>query len=246
MKRLFAASALGIASVAAGRAHAEPAPSAATTTTTTTTTAKGTTTTTTTTPEALDPYVPYPPPTPRVLSPPEMTYDYAQPRYYPTLLWMALQLIPSPEVAFGRITRTDIEGKKSAEVESAFGLRWQLTPVLWSWGVHRRSSRLRWFVVDPLARNSGSIELDTTFEYLWGHVDRMLVRPGVRATFPLVQRGEYLSFSIGTSTYVYDRTPRVAYDGGIYFLYGIFGVQATVAPAHDPLTTIATFRIRYF
>ncbi|HEY8079897.1 MAG TPA: hypothetical protein VIF62_37455, partial [Labilithrix sp.] len=120
------------------------------------------------------------------------------------------------------------------------------TPVLWSWGVNRRVTRWRWFVVDPLARNAGSIELNGSLEYLWGDVNRFLVRPGVRATFPLVQRGEYLSMSIGTSTYQYDDTFRVAYDAGLHILYGILGAQVTVAPGHAPLRTIGTVTIRYF
>jgi hypothetical protein len=235
------ASAIGLATPASA---ADEAP---TTTTTTTTTPSGTTTTTVTSPTQLDPFVPYPPPSPRVIGPPETSYDYSEPKYYPSLAWLAFQLVPSPEVAFGRLKQVGIgEDTASEKIETAFGLRWQLTPVLWSWGVHRRLSRWRWFVVDPLARNAGSIELDTSFEYIWGYVDRMIVRPGVRATFPLVQRGEYLSFSMGTSTYTYDRVPRVAYDGGVYFLYGIFGAQVTIAPAHNPLAAIATFRIRYF
>ena len=125
-------------------------------------------------------------------------------------------------------------------------MRWQPTPLVYSWGTNRRITRWRAFVVDPLARNSGSIELNTSIEYLFGHIDRFLVRPGVRATFPLLQRGEYLSASLGTSTYAYNGVPRVAYDVGMYMLFGLFGVQITVAPAHAPLSFISTFRIRYF
>ncbi len=61
-----------------------------------------------------------------------------------------------------------------------------------------------------------------------------------------MERGEYLSASIGTSTYAYDDKMRVAYDVGAYVLYGIFGVQATIAPDNGPLMAIGTFRIRYF
>lgn len=182
----------------------------------------------------------------RALSAPDGGFTYSNPQYYPSLSWAVLQLLPSPEVGGGRVYRTDIFGVREAATELAFGLRWQLTPLLWSWGTNRRVSRWRTFVVDPLARNSGSIELNTTFEYLFGHVDRMLVRPGVRATFPLVSRGEYLSASIGTSTYSYNGIPRVAYDVGAYCLFGLFGVQVTVAPMHAPLSLIGTFRIRYF
>jgi hypothetical protein len=208
---------------------------------------------------ALDPIVPYPPETPRVLTPPARAYTFAEPQPYPSLAWLGLQLLPSPEVAAGRVetclaraptgacldpSGRPIVGEK--ETRTAFGLRWQLTPVVWSWGVNRRVSRWRLFVVDPLARHSGSLELSTSFEYIFGHVDRAIVRPGVRAYFPLAQRGEYLSASLGTSTYSYDSKMHVAYDVGAYVLFGIFGVQLTVAPNHDPLMAIGTFRIRYF
>ncbi|MGC4079430.1 MAG: hypothetical protein QM702_20800 [Rubrivivax sp.] len=217
-----------------------------TTTTTSTTSSQGTTSTTVTGPTPADPIIPYPPPSPRVVGRPDGSYDRGAPQYYPSFAWIATQLVPSPEVAWGRLKRIEADGTAKEELESAFGLRWQLTPVAWSWGTHRSLNRFRYFVVDPLARNSGSIELNTSFEYLWGHVDRLLVRPGIRGNFPLLHRGEYLSCSLGTSTYVYDRTPRVAYDAGIYILYGVLGAQVTVAPAHDPLNLIATIRIRYF
>jgi hypothetical protein len=208
---------------------------------------------------AEDPLVPYPPATPRLLEQPERGYTYAEPGAYPSLAWVGLQLLPSPEVAVGRVescrerARTGVcldangrpaEGEK--DTKTAFGLRWQLTPLVWSWGVNRHVSRWRSFVVDPLARHSGSLELSTAFEYFFGHVDRAIVRPGVRAYFPLAHRGEYLSASLGTSTYAYDGKMRVAYDVGAYILFGIFGVQVTIAPQNEPLTAIGTFRIRYF
>jgi hypothetical protein len=185
-------------------------------------------------------------PTPRGLAPPDGSFTYAEPQVYPSLAWTALQLLPSPEVVVGRVRSPGPAGESNVETETAFGLRWQLAPILWSWGTNRRVSRWRFLVVDPLARHSGSLELSGTFEYLFGHVDRMIVRPGVRAYFPLAQRGEYVSVSIGTSTYAYDEKMRVAYDAGVYVLAGLFGLQATVAPDHGPMSAIGTFRIRYF
>lgn len=169
--------------------------------------------------------------------PPDHSYTYSSPKPYPTFAWFALQLLPSPEVAIG---------EDRGIATAAFGLRWQLTPALWSWGVHRRVSGWRFFIVDPLARMSGSIALEQHFEYIAGHVDRLLVRPGVKATFPLVSHGEYLAFSIGSSVYRYDDRAHAAYDVGLYTLFGMFGAVATIAPEHRALTTIATLRIRYF
>jgi hypothetical protein len=182
----------------------------------------------------------------RVIPPPDEYYSYQGQRAYPSLAWWITQLIPSPEFAVGRVTNTGLDGVPQTSNQVAFGLRWQVTPILWSWGTNRNVSRWRVFVADPLARHAGSIELDGTLEYVWGHVDRFLARPGIRATVPIYGKGEYVSMAIGTSTYRYDGTMRVAYDAGIYFLYGIFGLQTTIAPAHDPLTAIGTFRIRYF
>ena len=193
-----------------------------------------------------DALVPYPPPSPRVIPQPDQSYTYANPQPYPSLPWTLLQLLPSPEVVVGQIRETKANGASELTTKAAFGLRWQVTPVVWSWGVNRHVSRWRFLVVDPLARHSGSIEVPLNFEYVFGHVERFIVRPGVRAYFPLVERGEYLSASIGTSTYAYDGKMRVAYDVGAYFLYGIFGVQATIAPDNGPLMAIGTFRIRYF
>ena len=193
-----------------------------------------------------DPNMPYPAPSPRVLRTPERAYTYTEPLVYPSLLWIGAQLLPSPEVAVGRVRELDATGQSELATKASFGLRWQVSPILWSWGVNRRTSRWRFFVVDPLARHSGSLELSASFEYFWGDVDRAIVRPGVRAYFPLAQRGEYLSASIGTSTYLFDGEARVAYEVGVYAFSGLFGVQATVAPDNGPLMTIGTFRIRYF
>src|SRR5262245_49472320 len=48
-----------------------------------------------------------------------------------TFAWLATQLLPSPELAF-----TNEGGPR-------FGMRWQLTPLLYSFGVDRRVSPFR-------------------------------------------------------------------------------------------------------
>ena len=173
------------------------------------------------------------------LDAPAMPYRYQQPYPFITPGWFLTQLLPSPEIAVGEDASTN-------ETKAAFGLRWQLTPALWSWGVHRRLSGWRFFVVDPLARMSGSLALESTFEYIGGHVDRVLARPGVKATFPLFHRGEYLAFSMGTSVYTYDSKQFVAHDVGLYVLWGLLGVNGTYAPEHKIMSTLFTLRIRYF
>lgn len=168
-----------------------------------------------------------------------------QPMPRPTPLWVLFQLVPSPELAFGKTNQIDAFGHNDDAIRAAFGLRWQLTPALWSFGVHHSQPRWRFFVVDPFARHSGSIELSTSFEYIGGQFNGVIARPGVRAYFPILEHGEALSTSIGTSIYAADGL-RVAYDVGAYVLNGFFGLQVTVAPQHQPLATIFTLRLRYF
>ena len=177
--------------------------------------------------------------------PPPAEYVYRQEMPRLSLLWTAMQLVPSPELAFGRERHIDAAGEIDRSINTRFGLRWQLTPFLWSFGVHREQTRWRSFVVDPIARQSGSIELSTSFEYIAGEINAVVVRPGLRVYLPIAQRGEFLSASLGTSVYRFDGC-RVAYDVGAYFLSGFVGFLVTVAPAHAPLAAIGTFRIRYF
>jgi hypothetical protein len=176
---------------------------------------------------------------------PREPLDYHSPVMYPTGLWLLTQLIPSPQFAFGAVRHINVDGSIDDTPKTAFGLRWQLTPILWSFGVHQKQSRWRFFIVDPFARHSGSIEIATSFEYIGGHIDTVFARPTARVYLPLIQKGESLSFSMGTSVYRYEGF-RVAYEGGLYTLAGLIGLQVTVAPAHDPLAVIATLRLRYF
>lgn len=65
----------------------------------------------------------------------------------PDAAWAITQLVPSPEIAVGGEER-------GAQV----GLRWQVTPVLYSFGVNRRKSPWRAFIAEPMVRQGGSVE----------------------------------------------------------------------------------------
>ncbi len=150
--------------------------------------------------------------------------------------WLVTQLVPSPELVYG-----DATGR--------FGLRWQVTPLLFSWGIHRGLSPWRFLVAEPYVRQSGSIELYLTPEYVLsgGSLgDGGILRTGVRSYFPLVEHGEHLSVSIGASQFFYEGRSGAAYEAGVYTLYGIVGLQITLSPSTSPLAAIATLRLRYF
>ncbi len=160
-----------------------------------------------------------------------MDISFPDPR--PTLLWALLQLIPSPEIAAG-------DGPR-------FGVRWQVTPILYSFGIDRRLPPWRALVVEPIVRQSGSIEGYVSPELFAGVLNLTpLVRAGVRSYFPVLAKGEELSVSVGSSyTYMGGRSG-VGYEIGAYVLYGVLGVQLTYSPVSSPVQWITTFRFRYF
>ena len=151
-----------------------------------------------------------------------------------SLAWALPQLLPSPELLVSR------QG-------SAAGMRWQLTPLLYSFGRVARASRFRAFVVEPLVRHSGSTELFIDPEYLGlGSGSRLGARAGVRTYLPLVEHGEGLSFSFGSSYLRFQGEGSVAFEGGIYALFGIFGLQASYSPRLFGRAALFTLNIRYF
>src|SRR6187551_603422 len=74
-----------------------------------------------------------PAPKPRVMSPAAAV-----------AVWAVAQLIPSPLLVIGK---EHVGG----------GVRWQLTPLLYSFGIAERP--VRSFLISPIARHSGSVEL---------------------------------------------------------------------------------------
>jgi hypothetical protein len=159
-----------------------------------------------------------------------------EPAVHPTLPWLVAQLIPSPGVA---------AGEDGAELD----LRWQLTPLLYSFGVDPRLSPWRFFVVEPIVRQSGSIEVFFSPEYLaipaeFG--DRFGFRAGMRSYFPLLHRGDYLSASVGSSYYRFAFHDGASYEAGIYVLFGMLGLQAQFSPGFSEATVISTFALRIF
>jgi hypothetical protein len=162
----------------------------------------------------------------------------AEPDVQITWPWLVTQLLPSPELAYGGGL-------------ARFGARWQATPVLYSWGIHRGLSPWRFFIAEPYVRQSGSIELYVSPEYFFygsSFADGWVARLGTRAYFPLIEHGEYLSVSASASSFVFAGNAGAAFEAGAYVLFGVVGVQLTVSPtrAVAPLATIATLRLRYF
>lgn len=157
-----------------------------------------------------------------------------------TLPWLLVQLVPSPGLWIG-------------PSGTRFGVRWQVTPVSYSFGINRRLSPWRAFVVEPLTRHAGSIELFGSPEYVAGSGPApggWMLRGGTRAYFPLLDWGETLSCSLGGSA-LYARVHgrdhvAASYEAGLYTLFGGLGVQVTVTPTAALRSTTITLSLRYF
>jgi hypothetical protein len=158
-----------------------------------------------------------------------------EPRVHVTLPWIAAQLVPSPELAIG-------------DGGTRFGMRWQVTPVLFSWGIHRGLSPWRFLVAEPYVRQSGSAELYVSPEFFatGSFGDGWALRTGIRSYFPVVEHGEYLSVSLGTSHVFIAGRSFAAGEVGAYVLFGVLGAQLTLSPRAGPIGVIATLRVRYF
>ncbi|EYF03767.1 Hypothetical protein CAP_5197 [Chondromyces apiculatus DSM 436] len=160
----------------------------------------------------------------------------SEPRVRATLPWVATQLVPSAEWLVS-----------NAGVR--FGARWQVTPLLYSFGIDPRLSPWRVLVAEPIVRHAGSVELYGSPAYLAGGGtlgNRWLLRAGVRAYLPILDRGEYLSMSVGGAALYHRDQAGMAYEAGLYTLFGFLGVQVSHVPTPGLRMTTVTLNVRYF
>ena len=158
------------------------------------------------------------------------------PGIHPTWLWAGLQLLPSPE------WMGDGAGSHA-------GMRWQVTPLLYSFGINRKLSPWRTLIAEPVVRHAGSIELFTSPEYLsksGTFAEHWLFRGGLRSYFPLTAKGEYLSASLGASLLHFDHRLGAAWSAGVYTLYGFVGAELTYCPTPGLRSTTLTLALRVF
>lgn len=151
-------------------------------------------------------------------------------------MWAAFQLIPSPEVViWDGIVR--------------FGVRWQVTPLLYSFGINRKLSPWRGMVLEPSVRHTGSIELYIAPEYVAGDVarypDHWIFRGGLRGYFPILERGEQLSGSIGASLFTAKDKAGAGMDVGVSTFGGFFGLRVGYSPTPGLRMTTITFEVRF-
>lgn len=189
----------------------------------------------------------------------------ANPR--PTLSWLLTQLLPSPGLWIGPAHAVEVDKLRDVVAGQPLppdvapgqrffrhrggiprlGLAWQVTPILYSFGVNRRVSPWRFLVVDPLARNSGSIELHFSPEWMPGASDtHLFYRTGFRTTLPLHQHGEYVALMVGASYARLEGRGGIVYEGGLSLLFGTIGLVLSHSPGLPDLRYGARLNLKYF
>ncbi len=142
------------------------------------------------------------------------------------LSWGLMQLLPSP------VLFQDAD-EKVARVQ--FGLRWHITPINISFRANKYISPVQFFVINPVRRFTGSVELFvqpelTTAEFRYSRLGKFGIGAGSRLILPLSGEGQNFSLSLGAK-YNYredlagDDNSHFGIEAGIYAIYGILGVQ---------------------
>lgn len=145
---------------------------------------------------------------------------------------MIVQTIPSPELGIGGAS-------------PAAGMRWQLTPLLYSFGMYRKLSPWRTFVVEPLTRQSGSIEIFFSPEFISARTTEWIARTGVHATFPLRERGEKLALTIGAGV-CFGAETSADFEAGVSIIAGALGLFFSYAPRVTLAPATIALRVRWF
>jgi len=148
--------------------------------------------------------------------------------------WSLIQLVPSP--AF-------YQDKDNSNSRLQFGLKWNFTPVNYSFNANKLITPLQFFKVNPMRRYGGSVELFvqpewTTSAYKYSDIERFSISPGVRSYIPFIEYGEYLSGSFGLKYSVRKDRQNIfnntlGVELGVYTFYGIVGLNFTYNFTND-------------
>jgi hypothetical protein len=148
--------------------------------------------------------------------------------------WTFAQLVPSPLY----VASSDRVGG---------GVRWQITPFVYSFGVAAKPVRA--FVIEPVARHSGAIELYASPEWACCAPEdgtSWIARGGARLYLPLVGRGEALTGSLGGSYYRASGGAGASLEVGVHLLFAMLGFTVTISPRLAGREVISALHIRYF
>lgn len=159
--------------------------------------------------------------------------------------WILLQAIPSPTV---------IQDKNSEGSRVQLALKWQITPISYSFNTNKYVSPVQSLIINPVRKFSGSMEIFiqpewATSSFKNADMGRFALSSGARIFLPVIERGEDVSVSFGSKiNFRPNETSTDNYyslEAGIYGLYGMFGIQASVNPNYKSSYDIS-FYLKYY
>jgi hypothetical protein len=127
-----------------------------------------------------------------------------------------------------------------------FSFEWEVTPVLYSFGIAKQARSWYFFIVDQQARSFGSVEINisgqispskiTSTHFGWsaqllGHL-------------PIIEYGEYLGMNIGVARYMIGSLSSNYIVTGVWTMFGFFHLNFKYSPVEN--VRIYSFEIRAF
>ena len=148
-------------------------------------------------------------------------------------VWLPLQLIPS------MVFYNDA-------AQSNFGFEWEVTPLLYSFGMNDQISPWYSFIVEPTARFVGSIEVGLAGQVFTTKLGQSYFSSSgqVMGFIPLSERGEHLTMNIGLAAYRMQGDTRVFKVLGISSFFGM--LHFNLKHAENPTTWIGSLEFRIF
>ena len=148
-------------------------------------------------------------------------------------IWLPLQLLPSVTTYNDRNF-------------SNFGFEWEVTPLLYSFGMNDQISPWYSFIVEPTARFVGSVELTVAGQIFTTKLGTSYFSSSaqVMGFVPLSERGEHLTLNLGAGFYQIAGETRVFKIAGISTLFGI--LHLNIKHADRPSAWIGSLEFRVF
>jgi hypothetical protein len=159
----------------------------------------------------------------------------AQPTEPPGKLssWLPYQALPSMMVI-------------SHPGDIPFAFEWEVTPLLYSFGMTRKVSPWHSMFVLPPARFTGSIELKVTGQLSTRKTGRSYFGSSAQLIghIPLIERGEYLGLNVGVAKYAFAGSSPWFKVIGVSTLFGF--VEFNFKHSSDPSMWLGSIELRFF
>jgi hypothetical protein len=167
------------------------------------------------------------------LSPLPAQIQVGQPNESKFGVWLPLQLIPSMALY-------------NDAAQSNFSFEWEVTPLLYSFGMNDQISPWYSFIVEPTARFVGSVEVSLAGQVYTTKLGQSYFSSSgqLMGFIPLAERGEHLTLNIGLAAYRIQNDTRFFKVVGISSFFGM--LHLNLKHAENPSTWIGSLEFRIF